>query len=65
LPFWSFPAYIIVPAVLFLTWIASIWGGLPIGNVAHFGGFLAGVTYGYYLRTKYSKKVKMLQRYFK
>lgn len=64
-PFVSFPAYVIVPAVLLLTWLASIWGGLPIGNVAHFGGFLAGIIYGFYLRTKYKKKVKMLQRHFR
>jgi len=64
-PFVSFPAYVIVPAILILTWIASVAAGLPIGNVAHFGGFLVGIIYGYYLRTKYRKKVTMLQRYFR
>ncbi len=65
LPFFSFPAYIIVPAVLFLTWIASVAGGLPIGNVAHFGGFLSGLFYGFYLRSKYKRKVQMLQKRFR
>jgi len=65
LPFFSLPAYIMVPIVLFLTWIATIATALPIGNVAHFGGFLAGVAYGQYLRIRYKKKVKLLQRYFR
>ncbi|MDO8509029.1 MAG: rhomboid family intramembrane serine protease [Nanoarchaeota archaeon] len=65
LPFFSLPAYIMVPLVLIITWIASIAGDFPIGNVAHFGGFLAGLLYGYYLKTKYTKKVKLLRRMFK
>jgi len=63
-PFFSLPAYIMIPLVLFGFWIISIgadWN--MIGNTAHFGGFLAGVLYGVYLRRKYSKKVKMLARY--
>jgi len=65
LPFFSLPAYIMVPLVLFLTWLATIAAGLPIGNVAHFGGFMAGLGYGFYLRTKYKRKVKMLQKMFR
>lgn len=65
LPFFSLPAYIMVPLVLFLTWLATIAGDFPIGNVAHFGGFLAGIVYGFYLKTKYRKKVAMLQKMFK
>jgi len=65
LPFFSLPAYIMIPLVLFLTWIVTVTAGLPIGNVAHFGGFLAGIIYGAYLRMKYRKKVTMLQRYFR
>jgi membrane associated rhomboid family serine protease len=65
LPFISFPAYVMVPLVLVLTWLASIWGGLPIGNVAHFGGFLCGIAYGFYLRLKYKRKIMMLQRMFR
>jgi len=65
LPFFSLPAYIMVPLVLFLVWIISIIGDWPIGNVAHFGGFLAGIIYGFYLRTKYKRKVAKLQRMFR
>jgi len=65
LPFFSLPAYIMVPLVLLLTWMASAAANLPIGNVAHFGGFLIGLLYGYYLRKKYRKKVAMIQRYFR
>lgn len=62
LPFFSLPAYIMVPLVLFVTWIVTIAGDFPIGNVAHFGGFIAGLGYGFYLRSKYKKKVQMLQK---
>lgn len=65
LPFFSFPAYIMVPAVLVLTWVISVLAGFNIGNVAHFGGFLVGSGYGYYLRLKYRRKVAVLERYFR
>ncbi|MBS3071537.1 rhomboid family intramembrane serine protease [Candidatus Pacearchaeota archaeon] len=64
-PFFTLPGYIMIPAILFVTWAVSILAGLPIGNVAHFGGFLAGISYGYYLKRKYSKKVQLLQKYFR
>ncbi len=62
LPFFSLPGYIMVPLVLVLTWVASIAAGLPIGNSAHFGGFLFGIAYGFYLRKKYKRKIVMLNR---
>ncbi len=65
LPFFSLPAYIMVPVVLILTWVVSSATNLVIGNVAHFGGFIAGLSYGFYLRFRYRKKVDMLQRVFK
>ncbi|MFH1289815.1 MAG: rhomboid family intramembrane serine protease [Nanoarchaeota archaeon] len=65
LPFFSLPAYIMVPLALFIMWGASILGNWPIGNVAHFGGFLAGIIYGIYLRAKYRRKVIKLQRMFR
>jgi membrane associated rhomboid family serine protease len=65
LPFFSLPAYIMVPLVLFITWGASALAGWPIGNVAHFGGFLVGIFYGLYLRTKYKRKVLRLQKMFR
>jgi len=45
-------------------WLASIFGNLPIGNTAHFGGLLVGVAYGIYLRKKYPRKTEMLSRRF-
>lgn len=65
LPFFSLPAYIMVPGMLFVMWLASIIGNWPIGNVAHFGGFLAGLVYGLYLKTKYRRKVAHLQQMFR
>lgn len=48
--------------MLFATWFVSAGAGWPVGNTAHFGGFLAGIFYGLYLKKKYSKKIKMLNR---
>ncbi len=64
LPFFSLPAFVMIPLVLVLTWVASIIFGFSIGNAAHFGGFIIGLIYGFYLRTKYPKKIIMLSRYF-
>jgi len=65
LPFFSLPASVMIPLVLFGFWILTIIFNLPIGNVAHFGGFLAGVAYGLHLRKKYPRKVMQLQRMFR
>ena len=64
IPFFTLPAYIMVPLFLIIVWIATIFSGMPIGNSAHFGGFVAGLVYGFYLRMRYKKKIMMLQRYF-
>lgn len=64
-PFFTLPAFIMIPLVLVLTWIASAASGFNIGNTAHFGGLLAGLAYGLYLRLKYKRKTKMLSRYFR
>ena len=64
-PFFTLPAYVMIPLVLFITWAATLAANLPIGNVAHFGGFLAGIVYGVYLKMKYRRKVQMLQRHFR
>lgn len=53
-----------VPGLLVLLALLSVSGGWPIGNAAHFGGFLAGMIYGIYLRMKYPNKTKMIERYF-
>lgn len=65
LPFWSFPAYKIIPILLIIMWAFSISLGLPIGNVAHLGGLLSGLVYGLYLKSKYKRKVLMLQSQFR
>ncbi len=48
---------------LFGLWLISLIAGLPIGNTAHLGGFLAGIIYGLYLKIKYRRKVKLLNKY--
>lgn len=63
LPFFSLPAYIMIPLVLFATWLVSAGTGLPIGNTAHFGGFLVGIIYGIYLRKKYPRKIQLLNQH--
>jgi len=65
LPFFSLPAIVMIPLVLFGFWILTIIFNLPIGNVAHFGGFIAGVAYGLYLKSKYKRKIQQLQRMFR
>lgn len=53
--FFVFPVKMWVLAVLavFGTWIISIFSNAPIANTAHFGGALAGVLYGLYLKRNY------------
>jgi membrane associated rhomboid family serine protease len=65
IPFFTLPAYVMIPLVLFVMWILSIFLNWPIGNVAHFGGFIAGIAYGLYLKMKYRRKVNALQRMFR
>lgn len=65
LPFFSFPAYVIIPLTLALMWAASILFNWPIGNMAHLGGFLVGIFYGLYLKSKYKRKVTQLQQMFR
>ncbi|MEK6926440.1 MAG: rhomboid family intramembrane serine protease [Nanoarchaeota archaeon] len=52
------------PGMLIVLWLISIAGNVPIGNTAHLGGFLAGLFYGFYLKKKYSRKTRMIGRYF-
>ena len=59
MPFWMIPLAAIVPLV-----IIGLFVELPIGNMAHLGGFIFGALYGFYLRFKYKKKTKMLSQYF-
>lgn len=59
LPFWLLPWIAIIPLV-----VIGLFVPLPIGNIAHFGGLVAGIAYGFYLRMKYANKVRMLERHF-
>ncbi|MEK6792585.1 MAG: rhomboid family intramembrane serine protease [Nanoarchaeota archaeon] len=60
LSFWLAPIVAIVPLL-----IVGFFVKLPIGNMAHLGGLVAGLIYGAYLRGKYKQKVKMLNRMIK
>ncbi|MDO8528832.1 MAG: rhomboid family intramembrane serine protease [Nanoarchaeota archaeon] len=52
------------PIMLILLWLISILGNVPIGNTAHLGGFLVGITYGFYLRKKYKNKTRLISKHF-
>jgi membrane associated rhomboid family serine protease len=53
------PVISIVPLI-----IIGLFVPLPIGNMAHLGGFLAGIIYGVYLKGKYKTKTKYVRQYF-
>ena len=52
------------PGMLIVLWLVSLAGDVPIGNTAHLGGFLFGLAYGFYLRSKYKKKTQYISKYF-
>ncbi len=52
------------PGMLILLWIVSIAGNVPIGNMAHLGGLIAGLGYGIYLRKKFKRKTNYIKKYF-
>jgi len=57
LEFWLLPIIAIIPLV-----IIGLFIELPIGNMAHLGGLLIGLAYGFYLRKKYKRKMIVLNR---
>lgn len=57
--FWLLPVIAIVPLIFIGLFIS-----LPIGNMAHLGGYIAGACYGIYLRMKYPNKTRILARSF-
>lgn len=59
MPFWLLPIVAIIPLV-----IIGLFVELPIGNMAHLGGFIAGAFYGIYLRLKYKRKTQAISEYF-
>ena len=58
------PMWLAMIGMLAILWAASLAIGLPIGNVAHLGGLLVGLAYGFYLKLRYPKKTLMISRYF-
>lgn len=58
------PMWAAIIALFLILWAISFTFGTPIGNVAHFGGLLVGLAYGFYLKAKYPQKTKMIGRYF-
>lgn len=59
LQFWTLPIVAIVPLILIGLIVV-----LPIGNMAHLGGLIAGFIYGIYLRNKYKKKTEIIRKVF-
>lgn len=57
--FWLLPLIAIIPLI-----IIGLFIQLPIGNTAHLGGLIAGLTYGQYLKKKYRKKINFISKYF-
>jgi hypothetical protein len=59
MPMWAAMGFL-----MFGLWALSLGLGLPIGNTAHLGGLLVGLSYGFYLKRMYPKKTEMISRYF-
>ncbi len=59
MPFWILPFIAIIPLI-----IIGLFIDLPIGNMAHLGGLLAGLLFALYLKTKYRKKTEMISKMF-
>lgn len=61
LSFWTLPIIAIVPLIL-IDLIPGV--NLPIGNMAHLGGLISGLAYGFYLKKRFPNKTKMISRMF-
>jgi len=59
MPFWILPFISIIPLILIGFFI-----DLPIGNIAHLGGFIVGLIYGFYLKSHFKNKVNYIKRLF-
>lgn len=59
MPMWAAMIFL-----MFGLWALSLSLGLPIGNVAHLGGLVVGLGYGFWLKKKYPRKAAMIGRYF-
>ena len=52
------------PGLLALLWLISVGGNIPIGNIAHLAGLIAGLGYGFYVRKRFPRKTKRIKRMF-
>jgi membrane associated rhomboid family serine protease len=57
--FWVLPIAAIIPLV-----VLGLFLPLPIGNMAHLGGLIAGALYGLYLKLRYKNKTQLISNYF-
>jgi len=60
----AMPMWFGVILIMFGLWGISAGVNLPVGNTAHFGGLLAGVSYAIYLKIKYKRKTDMIAKYY-
>jgi len=60
LPMWLLPIVAIIPLL-----IISLFVDIPIGNSAHIGGLAIGIFYGFYLKKRFPRKTKMIEKHFK
>jgi len=58
------PMWAAMGVLMFGLWALSLGLGLPIGNTAHLGGLIVGLSYGVYLKKKFPRKTKMISKYF-
>lgn len=56
------PMWLAVIIMLGVLWLISLTAGLPIGNTAHLGGAIAGLIYGFYLRARHGRKIRILNK---
>ena len=59
MPMWAAMGFL-----MFGLWALSFGLGLPIGNIAHLGGLIVGLGYGFYLKRRFPRKTQMISRYF-
>ena len=52
------------PGLLIVLWGISEAANVPVGNVAHLGGLIAGLVYGVYLRSKFKNKTRVIRKQF-
>ena len=59
MPMWAAMGFL-----MFGLWAISSGFDIPIGNVAHLGGLIVGLGYGFYLKKRFPRKTAMISKYF-